>query len=280
FTPWHLVFYAGFAASSAWILRLLTLRSGPLRDRIPVGYGAAVVGLMFFALGGLGDLVWHSFLGVEVGIDALLSPTHLVLMAALLAIVTAPYRAGLASGPSTQAGTIPVVSLGVGTGLVAFFVNFTWGLGDGGFRILYDPATGAGEVAVIGGIASAIVTTLVLVGAVLFLLRLGPPRVGVFTVLFGSVSLLVHVAFEEEAIGVVAALLGGVLLDLLFATRTATRFPRISIGASMAATWSVYYGLASVTDRVAWPPEIWTGAIFLCTFAAFGLACLARVSIK
>lgn len=283
FTPWHLVFYAGFGACSAWIARLITVRSGPFRDRIPRGYGAALVGLVFFAVGGLGDMVWHSSLGVEVGIDALLSPTHLVLMAALLAIVTAPYRAATASGRSTSVDVtplIPVISLGVGTALVAFFTNFAWGLGDGGFRVHYDPATGAGEGAVIGGIASALVTTVVLTGAVLFVLRLGAPRFGVFTVLFGSVSVLVHVAFEEEAVGVVAALAGGIVLDLLFAARVTARFTRSAIGASMAVTWSFYYGLALGTDRMAWPPEIWTGAIVMCAFAAFGLACLAQPSVE
>lgn len=278
FTPWHLVFYSGFAACSGWIVRLLATRPGSLRERIPVGYGSAVVGLLFFAVGGLGDMVWHSILGVEVGIDALLSPTHLVLMTALLSIVTAPYRAATGYDDSSIARAIPIVSLGVGTALVAFFLNFVWGLGDGGFRTRYAPTTGAGEAAVIGGIASALVTTVVLVGAVLFVLRLGRLRLGVFTILFGSVTLLVHIAFEEEAIGVLAALAGGFVLDLLFANRHTARFTRVAILVGTVAMWSVYYGLALVTDRVGWPPEIWMGAIVLCALAAFGLGSLARPS--
>jgi len=279
FTPWHLAFYSGFAACSAWIARLVTMRSGSLRERTPIGYGAAMVGLVLFAAGGLGDLLWHTFLGVEVGIDALLSPTHLVLMAALLAIVTAPYRAARGSDASTSPITVPIVSLGVGTALAAFFLNFAWGLGDGGFRVGYDPATGAGETAVIGGIASALVTTVVLVGAALFVLRLGRPKIGVFTIIFGSVSLLVHLAFEEELIGVVAALVGGAVLDVMLASGRSTRHTRISVAVAAAAMWSLFYGLAMATEHVAWPPEIWSGAIVMCSLAAFGLASLGHASL-
>src|SRR5688572_10582958 len=57
FTPWHAVFYSGFLATAAWIVRLVWRNRGihglgPAA--VPVGYGLAVVGLPLFALAGLG----------------------------------------------------------------------------------------------------------------------------------------------------------------------------------------------------------------------------------
>ena len=37
---------------------------------IPAGYGLGLVGLAVFVLGGVGDGIWHSVLGVEEGIDS------------------------------------------------------------------------------------------------------------------------------------------------------------------------------------------------------------------
>jgi hypothetical protein len=100
FTPWHGIFYSGFTFSAAWIAYLMYRRRGPdgLRTWIPAGYGWAVVGIGAFAVGGVGDLVWHSAYGVENGIDALLSPTHLLLLYGLIVVLAAPLQAVVRTG--------------------------------------------------------------------------------------------------------------------------------------------------------------------------------------
>jgi hypothetical protein len=274
-TPWHSVFYAGFAATAAWVGRIVYRRPGrTLRERTPAGYWPAVLGLAGFAVGGIGDGLWHTLFGVEVGIDALLSPTHLVLMASLLAIVTAPYRAAIAE-PSGRRRGVALVSLGIGTALTAFFLNFVWGLGDAGFTGAYDPASGSGERDVIAGVASALVSTGVLVGVTLFVLRLGRPGLGTFTTLFGIVSLAVHVAFEEEWIGVAAAAAAGAILDVLLCRVRSPLELKRALFISMGAMWTAYYTLAVLMDRMAWPAEIWIGSVVLCALAATGIVGVA-----
>jgi hypothetical protein len=273
-TPWHAVFYAGFAATAAWVARIVYRRPGrTLRERTPAGYWPAVLGLIGFAVGGIGDGLWHTLFGVEVGIDALLSPTHLILMASLLAIVTAPYRAAIAR-PSERRRGVALVSLGVGTALVAFFVNFVWGLGDAGFTGGYNPASGSGEREVIAGVASALVSTGVLVGVTHFVLRLGRPGFGTFTAMFGIVSLAVHVAFEEEWIGVAAAVVAGAILDVLLRRVGKPLELQRALFISMGSMWAIYFGLAVLMNRMAWPAEIWIGSIVLCALAAAGMASL------
>ena len=46
---------------------------------IPVGYGVAIIGLITLAIGGPTDFIWHSAYGFEVGVDAIYSPPHLAL---------------------------------------------------------------------------------------------------------------------------------------------------------------------------------------------------------
>src|SRR5579872_1884784 len=68
FTPYHGVFYSGMLALFAVL--------AAFRKRIPSSYRLALLGIPVFLLSGIGDLIWHRLLGVEEGVDALLSPTH------------------------------------------------------------------------------------------------------------------------------------------------------------------------------------------------------------
>jgi hypothetical protein len=80
FSPWHAILYSGFTATALWIAWLVAgqARAG-LRglNALPIGYEWGALGVIVFGLGGVGDLIWHSVFGIEVGTSALLSPTHL-----------------------------------------------------------------------------------------------------------------------------------------------------------------------------------------------------------
>src|SRR3989344_1481830 len=69
FTPWHGIFYSGFAA----IALLLTFRAiANFRKGfrwpklLPREYHLAFWGLAIFFLAGLGDMLWHTIFGIEV----------------------------------------------------------------------------------------------------------------------------------------------------------------------------------------------------------------------
>src|SRR5262249_28496770 len=96
FPPWHAVLYSGFAAIMttllvAWLRGLYDRH--PLTAAVPEGYELSALGVLLFGLAGVLDLVWHLRFGIEAGTDALLSPTHLLLAASGILIVTAPLRA-------------------------------------------------------------------------------------------------------------------------------------------------------------------------------------------
>ena len=96
FTPWHAVLYGAMALNGivlGCVMAINVLRKGyPWRRALPVGYGLTMVGVIAFAIGGGFDLWWHTIFGIEVGTDALLSPTHLVLATSAALIFTGPLR--------------------------------------------------------------------------------------------------------------------------------------------------------------------------------------------
>ena len=257
FTLWHAVVYAGFAVTAAWLVHLR--RRGPLDD----AYRLAIVGILLFGVGGAGDLAWHTALGVETGIDALLSPTHLVLFVGLVLILTTALR-------HRPDSTAAVVSVGLATALAGLFTSWAWGFGIAELtEVRYDPVTKAGEAELIAGLASIALTTAILCGAALALALARRPRpFGTHAVLFTVTALLVTAGFDEGWQGIPAALVGGLAIDVLTG-----RVPRLAtLPASMLVMWATYLALVRVgVDDNGWPVETWTGAPVMAALVAAGL---------
>ncbi|HMN27591.1 MAG TPA: hypothetical protein PKE45_05495 [Caldilineaceae bacterium] len=96
FTPWHAFFYGGFGLIALLLLATLVInrvRGYPWRRALPAGYLLSLLGVLIFAVGGVGDLLWHELFGIEQDFEALLSPTHLTLVLGLGLIVSGPLRA-------------------------------------------------------------------------------------------------------------------------------------------------------------------------------------------
>lgn len=254
--------------------------AGDARVDDSVGFGGARLGLVLFALGGLGDAAWHSALGVERGIDALLSPTHLLLFLGLFLILTAPVQAARAAPDSPPRPWMLAGSVIAATALVGFFLNFVWGLGVAAFaREAYDPVTNAGETAVIAGVASTLVTTVVLFTAVRALVATATPPPGAVAVLFGVVAVLVSLAFDEDAEGVAAAIAAGVTLDVALRSRIVrlrAHLLPVAFAAAAIVLWIVYLGLLAALDGVEWQAEIWLGAVALNALVAAAIATMTN----
>ena len=72
FTPWHAVLYSGYAFS---VLSQAYVKTSIKDYSIDVG----ILGAVIFGIGGGLDLLWHTFLGIEQGVEPLVSPSHLML---------------------------------------------------------------------------------------------------------------------------------------------------------------------------------------------------------
>ena len=132
FTPWHAVLYSGFAIYGLFLLvnAYLQNRAGyAWRSALPFGYGLSLIGAGIFAVGGILDLLWHTFFGIEVDVQALLSPTHLVLATGVFLMITGPLRAGWHRYHGSRAlvwitGAPVVVALTLVLSMLMFFTQF------------------------------------------------------------------------------------------------------------------------------------------------------------
>ncbi|NUR14788.1 hypothetical protein [Terrabacter sp. C0L_2] len=95
FSPWHAALYGSFTAL-ALLLGTATMvarrRGARWRRAVPAGYAAGIAGVAVFAAGGVLDMLWHVAFGIEVGIDALVSPTHLLLLVGGVLLLSSPFR--------------------------------------------------------------------------------------------------------------------------------------------------------------------------------------------
>src|ERR1700748_120948 len=77
FTPYHATFYSAMVAGSV-IVVVFARRNLALGftgwNALPAAYQTALWGIPIFFLGGVGDLIWHTFFGVEDRVEAVTSP--------------------------------------------------------------------------------------------------------------------------------------------------------------------------------------------------------------
>jgi hypothetical protein len=277
FTPWHALFYSGFAATAAWMVFLVRKHSG-----VPVGYRSGIIGVAVFALGGIGDLIWHSAFGIEVSLDALLSPTHLLLLTGILLILTSPVRSSW-HRPTARATTwgqiLPaLLSMTLVIALLQFFYLYASGWTSELPGVLFRPDDD--EFLAAYGVLEIMVSTAIMFGGVLVLLKRYRPPPGSFTLLFAIVGVLMS-ALDEfvwpwQMVQMVAA---GVAADALVATvdpdpAVVTRYRLFGLLAPIAA-WSIrFIAFGVFRPNLGWPPEIWGGAIVFAGLLGWGLAVL------
>ena len=223
FTPWHAVFYSGFAATAGWVL--WTIWRQVQRGRrgiaaVPLGYGATVVALPVFAVSGAVDAVWHTVLGIETSTDIFFSPSHLGLFAAMVVILTSPFRSAwgdpdLGPCPSMRALLPAVLGLALTTSLVLLFLTYGNALlffGDSVVTLLSTLEEGDAETLA----ARIVLTDLVLLAPLLLLARRWPLPPGAATVVYLAAATVSGTLTGFENVGtLVAAVAAGVGVDVL-----------------------------------------------------------------
>ncbi|MFN2506495.1 MAG: hypothetical protein ABR540_20165 [Acidimicrobiales bacterium] len=296
-TPWHGVFYSGFIVTAGYSLLLLRRRLRPgssWRERVPPGLGLVLVGLGLFGVGGAGDQVWHGLFGIEVDVEALLSPTHLLLFAGGMLILTGAFRAAWADGtsmaPSLREFLPPLLSISLASALVAFFFMYltpfgrgnygTW-IGDYTAMVTTDSGTAAdyAEDIRVVGIASLLIANLIYVASLLLLLRRWRPPFGTATILFTSVTALVgSLDLFAFWVPLLAAPLAGLATDaLIHYLQPSAANPAALRAVAIAAPvflWLSFFALFHLDAGVGWSPELWGGVTVMAGLSGGGLSLL------
>ena len=279
FTPWHGVLYGGVTALFAWLLiagRIHGRRAGG-RFRMPDGYGLALAGAVLFLAGGAADLVWHSAFGIESGIDALLSPAHLWLFTAAALMLSGPVRAALArglrpTGLRLVAAVLAVTSL---AGVAAFALSFLSAyFTDAPTRALPyfpegTPEHAAVEVPASWGLASYLITSLVLALPVAWLVLRWRLPFGAITAFGSALALLATVLGDfHRTYQLAATALAGLAVDAFLQIAAWRQVPSrtqaiVAAGLLPAVTWTAQLAAMATVEGVQWPAALIGGVVTL-----------------
>ncbi|MCW2613456.1 MAG: hypothetical protein JWN08_450 [Frankiales bacterium] len=253
FTPWHAVLYSGVAATVAVHLWEAN-RSGGTRP----GYAASLAGGVVVLLAGVVDGAWHTALGVEADLEALLSPPHLLLITAGTLVFAGPLRAALRAGDVGAGGLPTAVSAAfvvTGLGFFTQYANpFTHLYPVAGYA--FDGTTAPSELREVAGV-SGVVVWAVMIGAAVALLR---ARTVLVT---GSLAVSVAVptlfmTTQRGTYAFVPAILLAAVFSELVGRRTSPALAALTATAALATGWVL---TLAATEDVAWSAELLGGSI-------------------
>ena len=286
FTPWHAFFYSGYllvVITFAGVTINNIMRGYALELAIPTGYRLTGIGLFIFAAGGVGDIVWHQLFGVERGVEALFSPTHILLGIGIGLIVTGPLRAAWhrqddegswrALGPA-------IASLGVTLAAMTFFMMFffpvtvqlgTVGTGKGYFR---------NDVGKVAGLVGATLTACVLTGPLLLSLRRWRLPLGAVASALGLAILGATIVDYEGplmiwlALGMAAAALAADYLAWRARPTSNPKAVRWLAPAIPLLLYGGYYAVLLPVVGTTWSVHMWTSTIVIPALACWLLSFL------
>jgi hypothetical protein len=290
FTPWHAALYSGYTACTLWLCGLVwwQLRAGKTGlAAIPRGYELGLVGAAMFGLGGLADMTWHLIFGIEVGIEALLSPSHLLLFGGVVLIFSSPLLLALSPPappprtPTLRAFLPTLLSLVATVSACTFLGGYFWALLDYN-HVAWRIATLSGMSRRMSqelGITGILLTNILLIAPLLYALRRWLLPFGSITILFTLNTILMN-GFDnfEKKETILAALAAGLIADGLvrWLRPTPDRPTALRLFAFLTplAFWTLFFAEEQLRWGIGWSPEFWSGAIVLAAFSGVGLSLL------
>lgn len=275
FTPWHGVLYSGFLALAVVLTVIFArniLKGFSWGSAMPAGYELSLLGVAVFMAGGVGDMLWHIVFGIEVDIEALLSPTHLMLALGGALIVTGPIRAAWARvGGGWKAFLPALLSLALLLAVLSFFTSYANPLSDAALAQGSRPTTEDEVFLTQGvGVAGILIQAALMMGVMLVAVRRwgrdSQLPFGSLTVVL-SLSSLLTVSVHEDWRLLPLAVLSGLAADLLLywlkpspARPTAFRWFAFAVPVIF---YTLYMATLALTGGIWWTIHLWAGAIVL-----------------
>jgi hypothetical protein len=319
----HLFVYSGATVTALWVtwvvVKAQTAAGVDVKKlmidfaAIPVGYGVAIIGLIILTLAGPADLIWHEIYGFEVGVDAIYSPPHLALFFGVLLVTSTGIRSMWARdeiAPDLKRFTPVILSAALFIGvsgfitmyLSAFMTNVTptsdfWNdlanFNDvrsdqtidvnSGLALYGDNLWPYNFYSVSHGIASMVITGLIILGPTLLILRRWRVPFGAFTIIYTGFGLWVNIMSEyRDIVLIIPLILAGITADLLQQRLgQARKDGRVALGGIRVAgptigavLWLTYWAVLALDKGIGWPPTLWVGALMVAIMTAFGVAFL------
>ena len=274
FSPWHFILYSGFGAAVVYF----TFRERILKKRTE-GDKLTVAGLVVFIVGAVGDGAWHEVFGIEVDIEALLSPTHLALMIGGLMMLGIAYRKQSQLQPRAERADYSlVVTMTLCAAVTMFFTQYFNAFA---FSGVWQALRGGDEIWEIHAIGSVFVMNAIMLGLVFLIVRDWTPPRWTFTFSFGALAagMVLLNGRRGPLLNIIAAAAAGFVTDLLVMrlrpSRDRVGAARLFSALVPLALWSLWFASLYLQDGVHWAAEMWTGTIILAVLEGVGLGLLS-----
>lgn len=272
FTIWHAFFYSGYLFIALLLLSTLWInhrRGAPWNNALPAGYSLSMLGVLVFAAGGVGDMIWHETFGVEADFDALFSPTHLILAIGMALINTGPLRAAWARPTRhlswAAAGPALISLAGLISGLT-FLMMGSYPLANnvaGAYHSEYRMRIGQ-----IAGASSVLLTTVLMVGPVLLTIRRWTLPAGALVMVWGIniIAMAIVNWHHAHTLWLMLAMIAATVviefarlrMEPLMSKNGA--FHHFAALASFLLMASYFIALLS-TEGTSWSVHLWTGVV-------------------
>ncbi len=296
FTPFHFLMYSGVAANGLFyvIVQFRNVGRGhSLMQALPREYLLSFAGVLLFGIAGVFDLGWHEVFGFEVGLDALISPSHLLLVVSGMMFMSGPLRAALARKtlPQGWPALFPVITsaLMVYT-LGTLFTQFSslWARVEyftsleffDTYDITLSP-TGSLNLPHSYTMAAVLIPAALMAGVLLFLCRRMVLPVGAVSyMLVVNALIMIWMRFDYTQgyiIVLAAVLIAGLLGDWLLARRTgASRIVQLRQFAFLVpfVHMLVWFLILQASFGLWWTIHMWLGASFMAGAVGLGMASL------
>ena len=262
-TPWHALLYTSMAAMTVFLVVTAAWTGARPRDwgrALPDGYALPLLGCIAFGVGGVLDMTWHLFFGIEATFSALISPTHVLIMAGAGLIASGPLAAAWRR-PDRRCGWPAVASVAFVLAALTFVGQY------------YHPFTSRWAVAPSGAVPAAIAEQLgilevifqsaLLMGVLLPVVRRLDLPFGAVTVVMTYDVVMVTVIHQADPIiliGVVTGVAADLLLLALRPSPTRTRELRVFAFAVPTLLFALYFAYLLAGGGVWWPVHLWAGA--------------------
>ena len=283
FTPYHAILYSSLAAATLVLgfAAFINYRKGiSWRYALPSVYRSAALGIPLFFLAGIFDLIWHEIFGTEVDVEALLSPSHLVLAFSGWLIVSSPFREAWSDesvpyGRSPRAIFSLFISVIAMLSVLTFFLQFVHPIPTFYFFSGRGPAPetlGWWALQELG-IVSILLNSALIAGFVFFIMKRWRLPLGSYTSILaingfamGFVS-DTGISIQYLATMAVIAYAGaGLIIDILvFAVsgKQANQIPRVFAFSVPAVISASVLGTFAIIEGLWWSIHLWLGVIFM-----------------
>jgi len=285
FTPWHAIFYLGIIATalSLIVFLIINLRRGyPLKHALPKEYLFSLIGVGLALAGGVGDMLWHGIFGIEEGIEALLSPTHLVLAIGGAIATAGPLYAvwhreksrPIHAGPTVLSAAYFISTI---TFMVQFLHPFALPWSAESFTLSHSIPF---NYTVMLGVANILVLTVIFTGTILSLIKRWIFPFGSFAIILTINALAITLMKGGYYQFILSALIAGLLIDIcdkILIKKNIRRMPYIHMFSFIAPfiLFSTYMATIFLTDNMIWSVHMWSGVPVIAGIAGYLTSYLA-----